>query len=111
MAAPSRTAAAISGLVGAAVLGGGVALVGAWALGGFDAGTTTIREIQTGAAAPAADFQTDKRLSISEIYDRTSSGVVQISTTSETTQIDPFFGWSQRQEQRGLGSGLVYDKA
>jgi S1-C subfamily serine protease len=102
---------AAASLFTAAVVGGAAALAGAWALGGFGGHTTTVREVTAGSAAPAADFRSAKRLSINAIFRRSESGVVQISTTSITKTTDPFFGFTQNQEERGLGSGFVYDKA
>jgi S1-C subfamily serine protease len=112
MPPPTRPITAAAAVATASVLGGAAALAGAWALGGFDRHTTTtIREVSGPVSAPAASFQADKRLSINDIYRQSASGVVQISTTSETTTIDPFFGFSQIQREHGLGSGFVYDKA
>jgi S1-C subfamily serine protease len=101
---------AAASLVTAAAVGGAAALAGAWALGGLGGHTTTVREVTAGSAAPAADFRSAK-LSINDIFRRSQSGVVQISTTSITKTTDPFFGFTQNQEERGLGSGFVYDKA
>lgn len=111
MAARSRSITAAGALLVAAALGGGAALVGAWALGGFHGSSTTIREFSGGNSLPAADFRASRRLSIHDIWRRSFPGVVQIATTSETTAVDPLFGFTQRQKQQGLGSGFVYDKA
>jgi S1-C subfamily serine protease len=107
---PSRAA----GPIAAAVLGGGVALGGAAALGELGSDTTVIREEVTPAPSAAASFQTGRRESINSIYRMTAPGVVHIETTSRVTQpADPFFGnpFGSTQTQRALGSGFVIDRA
>jgi S1-C subfamily serine protease len=85
-------------LAAAALLGGGVALGGAFGVGAFAGTTTTVVEqaaaSATGAAVPAA---TSGGLSVNEIYKRSGPGVVQITSTSGQGQ--------------ALGSGFVIDKA
>ncbi|MBA3365120.1 MAG: trypsin-like peptidase domain-containing protein [Actinobacteria bacterium] len=100
----------LAGLVAAATLGAGAALGAAWLLGGFDRGTTTVREI-AGDSTSQAGFETGGALSINEIYNRSFRGVVQISTSSRSVPVDPFWSFGVPQEQQGLGSGFVYDKA
>jgi S1-C subfamily serine protease len=108
----SRRAA---GLIVAALLGGGVALGGAAALGKLGEKTTVIREVSAvGAPAPAAFQQTGQRKSINDIYRVSAPGVVHIETTSKVPQSeDPFFGnpFGTPETQRALGSGFVIDKA
>jgi len=91
------------------VLGGGLSLAGAWLFGGLDGGTTTVREIRS-AFPPQVGFESGDRLTINQIYGRSYRGVVQISTASEVQRVDPF-GFGYREQQQGLGSGFVYDKA
>ena len=103
---------AASGLLVAGAGGAGLALAAAWALGGFDGGTTTIREVSPSPlVAQAGSFNTSRALSINAIYERTSPGVVQVTSTSRRFDVDPFFGFGVERQQRGLGSGFVYDKA
>jgi S1-C subfamily serine protease len=94
-------------LVAAAALGGGAALGAAMLLGGLDGETTVVTET---SAAPSPgqtpDPRATGRLSISDIYDRTASGVVQI--TSTTRVADTF---SPAGMIPTLGSGFVIDKA
>jgi S1-C subfamily serine protease len=99
----------------AALLGGGVALGGAAALGKLGEKTTVIREVAAvGAPAPAAFQQNGQRRSINDIYRASGPGVVHIETTSKVPQSeDPFFGnaFGTPETQRALGSGFVIDKA
>src|SRR6266576_2298507 len=107
---PSRAV----GPIAAALLGGGVALVGAAALGKLGEKTTIIREeVAPNSIAPAA-FQTGRRESINAIYRASAPGVVHIETTTRVAQQDDtFFGnpFGAAQTQRALGSGFVLDKA
>ena len=108
---PSRAA----GLVAAALLGGGVALGGAAALGKLGEKTTVIREqAAPSSSAPAAFSSTGPRESINAIYRASAPGVVHIETTTRVQQPpDPFFGnpFGTTQTQRALGSGFVIDRA
>jgi S1-C subfamily serine protease len=100
-------------LLATALLGGGLALGGAAALGKLGDHTTIIREeVVSGSPAPAA-FQQAKRMSINEIYRASAPGVVHIETTSRVQQSTDFFGnpFGGSQTQRALGSGFVIDKA
>jgi S1-C subfamily serine protease len=103
-------------LVGAAVLGGAVSLIGASAFG-IGAGTTTIRQLEPvlGAASPTAfDAATSgKALTINAIFRRDAPGVVQVTSTQIVrTPADPFgFATIQTQTYKALGSGFVVDKA
>jgi S1-C subfamily serine protease len=103
-----------AGLVAAALLGGGIALGGAAALGKLGDNTTIIREeAATGSSEPAA-FPAAKPESINAIYRASAPGVVHIETTSRVAQpTDPFFGnpFGTTETQRALGSGFVIDKA
>jgi S1-C subfamily serine protease len=76
----------------------------------------TIREVPSGAAAPA-QFESDRALSINDIYTRAAPGVVQITSTTvrQVVPADPFFGlpfgFPEERAQQALGSGFVMDKA
>ena len=107
---PSRAAA----LVVAALLGGGIALGGAAALGKLGDKTTIIREEAAPTSVAPAAFDTGKRESINSIYRASAPGVVHIETATRVPQQeDPFFGnpFGTAQTQRALGSGFVIDKA
>jgi S1-C subfamily serine protease len=107
---PSRAA----GLLAAALLGGGVALGGAAALGKLGERTTVIREEAAPSSSEPAAFQTAKPESINAIYRASAPGVVHIETTSRVQPpVDPFFGnpFGTTETQRALGSGFVIDKA
>ncbi len=106
----------LGALVGAAVLGGAVSLIGASAFG-IGAGTTTIRQLEPvlGAASPTAfDAATSgKALTINAIFRRDAPGVVQVTSTQiVNTPADPFgFATPQTETYKALGSGFVVDKA
>jgi putative serine protease PepD len=86
-----------AGLIVAALIGGGIALGGAAALGDLGSSTTVIREEAfTQTSSPAA-FQQTRARSINEIYRGAAPGVVHIDTAS--------------QAERAVGSGFVIDKA
>jgi S1-C subfamily serine protease len=86
-----------AGLIVAALIGGGIALGGAAALGDLGSSTTVIREEAfTQAASPAA-FQQTRARSINETYRAAAPGVVHIDAASQT--------------ERAIGSGFVIDKA
>jgi S1-C subfamily serine protease len=109
-----RPWSALAGLLAAAVLGGGLALGGAAALGKLGNKTTVIREeVATRTSAPAV-FQQGKQRSINEIYRASAPAVVHIETATRVRQpADPFFGnpFGTTSTQRALGSGFVIDKA
>lgn len=99
-------------LLGAGVAGAGAALAGAWVLGGFEGGTTTIREVSASPLlAQAGSFAPGKALSVNQIFERSAPGVVQVTSTTRTFAIDPFSGFAAPDTRHGLGSGFVYDKA
>lgn len=105
----------IVGLVVAGVIGGGLALGGAAALGELGASSTTVREVVGAEASPAASFRSEGPLSINQIYRRSAPGVVQITSTSVAeVPSDPLFDpfeTPRLERQRSLGSGFVIDKA
>ena len=101
------------GLFTVALLGGGVALGGAAALGKLGDHTTVIRqEAVPGSSAPVV-LRQGKGLSINQIYRASAPAVVHIETTSRTQQPSDFFGnpFGTTETQRALGSGFVIDKA
>jgi S1-C subfamily serine protease len=91
-------------LVAAGVLGGGVA-VGIGQVVDGDSTTTVIREVQLGTTEPAS-FPTNGPKKISDIYQASKRGVVQVLATSVVSD-SPFFGAQEREAQ---GSGFVIDK-
>jgi S1-C subfamily serine protease len=105
---------ALVGLLAAALLGGGVALGGAAALGKLGDKTTIIREDVAPRSSEPAAFQQGKQRSINQIYRAAAPAVVHIETTTKVRQpADPFFGnpFGTTATQRALGSGFVIDKA
>jgi S1-C subfamily serine protease len=105
----------VAALVAASVLGGGIALAGASALG-VGSTTTTVRQIQPafGGNSPTS-FEPARRgraLTINDIFRNDAPGVVQVTSTQVVRTDDPFnFGLPQTQTQKALGSGFVMDKA
>jgi putative serine protease PepD len=100
------------GLSTAALLGGGVALGGAAALGKLGEQTTVIRqEVVPSSVAPVA-FRQGQGMSINQIYRASAPAVVHIETTSRRQQPSDFFGnpFGTTRTQRALGSGFVIDK-
>jgi S1-C subfamily serine protease len=99
----------------AGLVGAGVALAAAAALGGLSARTTTLREIV--AAAPptaAASFKTGAGpLTVHQIYERDAPGVVEVTSTQVVQNPDATFNpfAPPTTTQQALGSGFVIDKA
>ena len=102
----------LAALAAASLLGGGVALAGAWALGAFDDGTTVveatpIRTQQAGSTSPTGSTS----IRVADIYRQNAPGVVQITSTSRgAAGTDPFGNAVPGQAQSALGSGFVIDK-
>ena len=89
------------------MLGGGVALGGAAAVGALDTGGSTTVVEQTSAAPSTVPAVAGKGLTVNEIYKRMGPGVVQITTTiGASTSTDGQF----QQSSQALGSGFVLDK-
>ena len=88
-------------LVAAAAIGAGGGAATYAALDSEDGGTV-VRQVTVEQPEPAAS--TSESLSVSEIYEKTYQGVVEI--TSLTTQSSPMGGEQQGQAQ---GSGFVFD--
>ena len=73
-----------AGLLAVALLGGGVALGGAAALGKLGDNTTVIREEAAPMSSTPAGFQSSgQRMSINAIYRASAPGVVHIETTTK----------------------------
>jgi S1-C subfamily serine protease len=85
----------------AALVGGGVALGGAWAIGAFDEETQPVLETQVASALPAVSAT---GLGVQEIYRRSAPAVVQVTTTHGG-------GRSGADGAQALGSGFVIDKS
>ena len=109
----------MAGVAAAALAGGAATLAGVYASGQLGGTTTVVREAD--GAAPleraVAARPAGSSPSINEIYERSKSGVVQITTTDVELgqEVDPFFGLpfgppAERRRQ-GLGSGFVIDKS
>lgn len=105
------------GLVGAAVLGGGIvagSLLGTGVVGSNSHSSTVIQQTAAAPVFPAASKSTTTGLSARDLYARTAPGVVDItasgvSTTSDQGgQVDPFGGPSQS-TTTATGTGFVID--
>ena len=97
-----QTISVAATLVAAAAVGVGGAATYA---GLAPAGTrTVVRQVTVSSAEPAANAT---NLSVSDIYDRTYKGVVEITVSSQSTQTP--FGEQAQQAQQAQGSGFVYD--
>jgi S1-C subfamily serine protease len=112
---PPRALSGAAPLLIAAVVGGGVALAGAEVTGVFDDEPSTVVTPQTMESSAPASFAENKPLSVNEIYRRSASGVVQVTTTSVQTvepdqSLNPF-GLHEQRRQQALGSGFVIDKS
>jgi len=107
---PTRSSSTVKSfalLAAAALLGGAAALGGAVVVGAFD-GTSSTTIVQPSSAAPSTvPASVGSALSINEIYKRSGSGVVQITSTlgSSTSSTGQF-----QQSSQALGSGFVLDK-
>jgi S1-C subfamily serine protease len=101
----TRRLTPIVSLVAAALLGGGVAIGGAWAAGAFDGGTTIVEDATPSSAQTTSTSATG--LTVHEVYERAAPAVVQITTT--LAQQDTGNGFQQPAAQ-ALGSGFVIDK-
>jgi S1-C subfamily serine protease len=99
----------------AAGLGSGAALAGAEVTGVLDDSPTVINTVESLEPSAPEAFAENRRLSVSDIYERSGPGVVQITTTTvRRIDTDPFFnalGFPQQRRQKALGSGFVIDKA
>ncbi len=96
-----RMLTAMAALLGAALVGagGGAATYAAFSSGNSK---TVVRQVTVAGSDAAA---TSASLPVSQIYNRTNKGVVEITVTS-TGNTTPFGG---SQSQQAQGSGFVYD--
>jgi S1-C subfamily serine protease len=99
-----RSVSTYGALVVTAALGGAVAVGAVALLGGLEGDTTVVTETAPAPKRQAAPATGDA-LSINEIYERAAPGVVQITSSSRST--DAFSGSAPS----ALGSGFVVDKA
>ncbi|HEU5205968.1 MAG TPA: trypsin-like peptidase domain-containing protein [Gaiellaceae bacterium] len=109
-----RSLGPIAALVASAALGGAVAVGAVALLGGLDGGETTIVTETSAADGPALAPAGASGLSINEIYERASSGVVRVNATVNSTSFAPRVPPDQRPttpQSSALGSGFVIDKA
>jgi putative serine protease PepD len=97
----TRTVTVTGALVAAAAIGAGGGATTYAALGSKD-GSTVVRQVTVESPEPAAS--TSESLSVSEIFEKTSKSVVEI--TSTTSQSSPMGG---EQRAQGQGSGFVFD--
>jgi S1-C subfamily serine protease len=120
MRVPLPTLTLAAAIAVAALAGGAVALGGAALLGAFDDGSRNRFTREANATFLTSEppaFARDSRdpgpLTIREIYRRAAPGVVQItSTTLSSERIDPLFGFPlPQQEQKAQGSGFVIDES
>ena len=96
-----RTLSTVAVLVAAAAIGvGGAATYAGLAPEGT---RTVVRQETVSNGEPAANTT---GLSVSDIYQRTQKGVVEITVTTTSQSTNPFGGQQTRQAQ---GSGFVYD--
>jgi S1-C subfamily serine protease len=105
----------VAELLAVAVIGGGLALGGAAALGKLG-DHTTVQQATPAAPASTSTVQparSQRGLTPEQIYNQDGPGVVQITATSVTqVPADPFnFLPSTPQTSQSLGSGFVIDRA
>ena len=110
---PNRTATVakpLAALAAAALLGGGVALAGAWALGAFDE-SDVVADAAPITSSTGSSSTGATGIDVADIYRRSSPGVVQITSTSQGGSTTDIFGnLVPGQSQQALGSGFVIDK-
>jgi putative serine protease PepD len=90
-------------LVAAAVVGGVIAVIIA---GGGSTKNTTTTVVAPSHTSEQTSFQSQRGMTVGQIYKLTDPGVVDITTTS--SQNSQIFGFGQQQTQ-GEGAGIVYD--
>jgi S1-C subfamily serine protease len=103
----------VATLAAASLLGGVVALGGAWAVGAFDdpAPVVEATPVASQPSAGAAARTGATGIDVADIYRRSGPGVVQITSTSQgQSGVDVFGNPVQGQAQQALGSGFVIDK-
>ena len=103
----------IATLAAASLLGGGVALAGAWAVGAFDDPAPLVEAAPVAAQQSGAASATtgSTGIDVADIYRHSGPGVVQITSTSNgQSGVDVFGNPVEGQSQQALGSGFVVDK-
>lgn len=79
--------------------------------------TTVVREVRQPPLEANPVLEQARGMTINDIYERTKSGVVQITSTDIQLrqEVDPFFGLPfgppEEERREALGSGFVIDKA
>ena len=100
-ALPVATGAVAGGIVALAIAGGG--------------GTSTTKTVTTvvsprvSSVSIPTSFSHSQGLTINQIYQKDSPGVVDIVVTSQSSSGVNLFGGSQTQQSEGEGAGVVYD--
>jgi S1-C subfamily serine protease len=107
----ASAARSIATLAAASLLGGGVALAGAWAVGAFDDAAPVVEATPIATHAGTVSQTGQTGIDVAAIYRGSGPGVVQItSTSSGQSGVDAFGNPLQGQAQQALGSGFVIDK-
>jgi putative serine protease PepD len=104
-----KTLKRILPLIGGAVAGGAIAFAVANGSTTTHSVTTTTVVQPAGSPALPTSFANGKAQTINEIYKSVDSGVVDIKTSS-SQNTGGIFGFGQRQQTEGEGSGVVFDK-
>jgi len=102
----------IATLAAASLLGGGVALAGAWAFGAFDDPAPLVEATPIAGQQSAPVSKTGPTaIDVADIYRGSGPGVVQITSTSRgRSGVDVFGNPIAGRAQQALGSGFVVDK-
>ena len=96
-------------IIGGAVAGGAIALAVANGSTTTHSVTTTTVVQPAGSGALPTSFANGKAQTINQIYKSVGPGVVDIKTSS-SQNTGGIFGFGQRQQTEGEGSGVVFDK-
>jgi putative serine protease PepD len=96
-------------IIGGAVAGGAIALAVANGSTTTHSVTTTTVVQPAGSPALPTSFANGKAQTINQIYKAVGPGVVDIKTSS-SQNTGGIFGFGQRQQTEGEGSGVVFDK-
>ncbi len=97
-------------VIGGAVAGGVIALVIAGTSGTTHVTTTVVAPARaTSASSEPTSFKSAGGMSINQIYQAASPGVVDILVTSQTQSGYNPFGGGGTQKQEGEGAGVVYN--
>ncbi|MGN6870894.1 MAG: S1C family serine protease [Solirubrobacteraceae bacterium] len=104
-----KTLKRILPLIGGAIAGGAIAFAVANGSTTTHSVTTTTVVQPAGSPALPTSFANGKAQTINQIYKSVDSGVVDIKTSS-SQNTGGIFGFGQRQQTEGEGSGVVFDK-